>query len=312
MSVEVPDLDPETPRQTRALEEANTVSRWAKPTTPEWVRCMGAIWETFETDELLAQYRELFAPMFEQARDPLGEIEVVIRQLRERGHKRAANVAAQIGIAAYPEESWMLSVAANCARQVGDAKAALALDLRCVVKLSEEERGAGWTRVANSALAAGDLEQAKLAISNAREYVDDDGPESNELTMIDIAVSKDRDRAFALFEELAEDPEELAESHDGHRVVELCLDLLLPHQDRRALAVAQALLDAKLELWGECPSVWLERHNLGTVYAQLGDRETAVPLIREARDRLLAQFGSENPHVQMCERSLARVTTAAS
>src|SRR4051794_16617952 len=93
-----------------------------------------------------------------------------------------------------------------------------------------------------------------------------------------------RTRALCTIGSLLPVPRKLAESQTGFAVVELVLSLLVAEKDARALAVQQTLLDAKVTLWGECPAVWLERHNLGTVYAQLGQFDEARTLIEDAME----------------------------
>lgn len=73
--------------------------------------------------------------------------------------------------------------------------------------------------------------------------------------------------------------------------------------------VQKTLLDAKHELWGEAPSVWLEQHNLGTIHAQFGEPAEAKRLIEDAMANLIMILGEDHPHVDMCRRSLARLNS---
>jgi TorA maturation chaperone TorD len=329
--VTVPRLNAKTARQQSALDEAEQVADWADRSTPEWVRCLGAIWEAFESEALQADYRAHVTEMVNTdkkappwiSNDPqkmrsrrIDDLEVVIRQLRERDYFRAADVAAQIGVEVFPNESWVHSAAANCARQAGDPRRGAELDRRCAELLEgTPEAASAWKRYAN---ALGLLRPAADPALMAFALEKISGPGGGEVTAHDLTArlleikttaQGDPDAALALglalHAELAAD--KLAEDAAGHGLVEFLLDVLLARNDLRAITIAQSLLDAKLALWGESPAAWLERHNLGGTYAQLGQVAKGKELVTAARDALLAMFGANNPHVQMCERTLGRI-----
>src|SRR5690606_35674386 len=90
-----------------------------------------------------------------------------------------------------------------------------------------------------------------------------------------LAAAGQVDRALALFSAVARDPRTIAETSSGHALVEALVRELVARGDRRALEVQQRLVDAKHELWGECPALALERHNLATIHAELGDHAEA-------------------------------------
>ncbi|MBZ0116532.1 MAG: hypothetical protein K8H88_06050 [Sandaracinaceae bacterium] len=347
--MEVPEIEVQGGRQQSALDEAHQVAEWAEPTTPEWVRCMGALWEASRSyagaEALEKRYRSLLREMLTTdsralvpvRSDPkqmislrLDDLEVVVRQLRERSYFVAAALAAEVGTEIFPSESWVLSVAANCERQAGNARRGLELDRRCAELLeaagSPEARGA-WKRYARAALLCKDLDADTLSFALRKLGVPDAtvdaivapradrtleaGTElSLQILRLERLMRIDPDgaigEALAHFDTLA--PRDLAESGEGHAVVELLLGALTTRQDRRAVHVAQRILDAKLELWGECPAVWLERQNLGGVLAELGQIDEGRALVVDARARLAAELGDDHPHVAMCDRNLARIT----
>jgi hypothetical protein len=294
-----------------AIDEAVTIAGWASADVPEWVRAVGGMWERFAGDPIAKELEERFEVGLELLTS-LDGFEVVIRQSRERSLLKAATMAARVGRDRFPDDVWISSVHGNLARDAGDFASALPSFRRCV-ELLEAEGGEhlafAWMNVGLAAANTGDTAGSDAAFERAEAL----GGDGSGLELMIIQALRGRDpaaarvRALALFQDLAADPHDLAESEEGIALVELLLDLLIPAQDRQALVVQQGLIDAKLELWGECPSVWVERHNLGTVYAQLGEPAIAHELVTAARTRLVAAFGDFHPHVQLCDRTLKRL-----
>jgi hypothetical protein len=118
------------------------------------------------------------------------------------------------------------------------------------------------------------------------------------------------DRGLVLLDALAREPRTLAEMPAGVQLVDSLVRALIARGDRRALAVQQKLVDAKEELWGECPSLSLERHNLGVLHARLGERDRARALIAAAVEDLAGSLGEDHPHTQLAQRSLAQLSAS--
>ena len=336
----LPKVKVQHARQESALDEARQVAAWAAPTTPEWVRCVGALWEASrpfsEAAPLEKSYRALLHGMLSS--DPnvsrrLDDLEVVVRQLRQRAYFVAAALATEVGTELFPNESWVFSAAANCARQAGDPRRGLSHDLRCAELLeaagSPEAPGA-WKRYTRAALLCRGLDAATLSHALRKDGLPDTTVEAIvtpradrplgagtslalEVVRLERLMPSDPDaattEALHRFDALA--ASDIAEDTAGHTLVELLLAVLIQRRDRRARRVAQRLLDAKLELWGECPSAWLERQNLGGVLVELGDLAEGRALIEDARARLVAAVGEDPPHVAMCDRNLTRLAERA-
>ncbi|HVV82391.1 MAG TPA: hypothetical protein VHE35_04900 [Kofleriaceae bacterium] len=307
-------------QQKLALEELEQVSAWADESDAELARCYGTLAEAFAGDVRGAAYRRTFERLVGQlAGDeaPLDELRVVIDQLCQRGNFRSAWFAARVAAEVAPASAWACEVAGHCARFVGDHAAAARYE-RIAATLPDEndpDLAGPWMSGAEAAAkrgAHGDAERA-LAVARALARTDDDR-RLQQVMALRLLRARDPaaalDAGLALHAELARDPQLLAETVHGYVVVELVLEMLLAVGDRRALAVQQSLIDAKLALWGECPSAWLERHNLGTVHGQLGDLEQARVLIAAALAALEAQLGRGHRHVEMARRSLARLDKA--
>lgn len=346
--MKVPNIDVEDARQESALDEAYQVAEWADATTPEWVRCIGALWEASQPFAAAAalerQYRALLRDMLTRdARAPewvrsdpkkmisrrLDDLEVVVRQLRERSYFVAAALAAEVATEIFPSESWVFSVAANCARGAGEPRRGLTHARRCAELL--EAAGArdapdAWVQFALTAFECEGLDAETLAFALQKYGVGSAvaeailspradrplGPDTDltlELLWMERLMATDPDaaigHALACFDTLS--PDDVAESDEGHALVELLLTALTERSDPRALPVAERILDAKLELWGECPATWLERQNLGGVLAELGRVEEGRALVLAARASLVEELGEGHPHVAMCDRNLARM-----
>ena len=301
-----------------AIDEIEAISLWVSLDAPEWIRSLGGLAQVFADEPiaatLQARYEERLRHVAQRG-ESLDDFEVIIRQLRERSFHRSAQTAARIATDANPDDSWILSVYGNISRHLGDHQIARESYLAAAELLEAEESpsaASAWMSAASSAATLGDFDGADAAFARAAELIA--GDETRRELDYHIAWSlRQRDpaearaRAYALFRELKNQPRLLAESQVGPTTVDLLLDLLLAERDRDALIVQQALLDAKLALWGESPSVWLERHNLGTVHAQLGNPAAARPLIEAALGPLREAYGDGHPHVEMCQRSLARL-----
>lgn len=303
-----------------ALDELQAIALWASKSTPEWVRALGALAEVFAGDPaapaLEGAYQAALAGIAraDGGHDPLDALAVVIQQLRERSHSRAAAVAARAGVQAAPGDLWIRSVCANLSRDLGEHEEAY-VHRRAVVELvspGAPSVASSWMELGDAAATLGRFEEADAAFETARGLAAEQ--ESQETLAYYVARSfRGRDAAkaralgFGLFDRLRCDPRALAESQLGFAVVELVLGMLLEGKDRRALEVQRALLDAKVELWGDGSAVWLEEHNLGTVHAQLGDLAEARRLIEGALAKLRSELGDDHPHVQLAERSLARL-----
>ncbi len=302
--------------QVSAIDEACTIAGWATPTVPEWVRALGVMWAAFRGEPVGEELQERFVAGLEALKS-VDDFEVVIRQARERDCLAAMTLAAQIGCLQFRDDSWIHSVQGNLARDAGDHATALESYRRSAELLDaigSPDRAFAWMNVGDAAAIAGDDAAADAAFARAGQLA-----EGDDLMKLDYFIARSlrerdpaaaRARALAVFEQLARDPNQLAETELGFAATELALGLLLATRDRGALAVQQKLLDAKLALWGECPAVAMERHNLGTVHAQLGDAAKARELIVAARDQLLRRVPPEHPHVQLCERSLAKLSAS--
>lgn len=307
-----------TDPQALAMEELEQVSAWADESCGELARCYGSLAEVFAEEPRGAAYQRTFDRLLAglaEDDDPLDELRVVVDQTRQRGYFRAAWRAARVAAEAVPDSGWAQVVASHCARVVGDEVGAARHErLAAPLELDEEELADEdelWLQGAQAAADRGAHDDAERALDRALALASHE--ERLERRPIGVRVLAARDpaagvrAALELHAELAQDRERLAEHHVGHAAVELALKLLLAVGDRRALAVQQTLVDAKLALWGECPSAWLERHNLGTVHAELGELAEARALIAPALAALEAQHGPEHGHVALARRSLARV-----
>lgn len=126
-----------------------------------------------------------------------------------------------------------------------------------------------------------------------------------------LAAAGQVDRALALFSAVARDPRTIAETSSGHALVEALVRELVARGDRRALEVQQRLVDAKHELWGECPALALERHNLATIHAELGDHAEARRKLEAALADLRRELGDGHPDVELAKRSLARLDASS-
>lgn len=300
------------------INEAANVARWASADTPEWVRALGALAEAFADEEIRGELSRRFEAGLERiagSDKPLDGFEVVIRQLRERSSLHSARVAAERGVAAAPDDSWIRSVAGNLARDLGDHHTAYR-HFRCSADLLERKgdlaASLAWATAGDAAALLGKFEEADDAFRRARDLVHDDSSRRN----LDFYLARSfrerdsasaRERAYALFNELAADPALLGNSALGSSILDLLLGLLMLEKSPEAVAVQQRMLDAKLALWGEAPPAWLERHNLGVVYAAFGNCEEARALFEDARQRLRTAFGEAHPHVRRCDASLAKL-----
>ena len=303
-----------------AIGEAQAIALWASHSVPEWVRAIGGLTEVFANDSyadaLNRRYKAGLTRLM-TANDPLDELEVVIRQLRERSFNRAAFVAAQVGADSYPKNSWIHSVAGNISRELGDHKAAYKhyrISAKLLDAAKSEDAGEAWMNAGDAAATLGDSKAAQSALMRAAALAKTDGARRE----VDFYVARSlrkknpkaaREKAQVLFKELSKDARQLAESKIGPPTVDLLVDLLLAEKNREALVVQKKLLDAKHELWGEVPSVWLERHNLGTIHAQFGEPAEGKRLIESAMAKLIETFGENHEHVKMCRRSLARISS---
>jgi tetratricopeptide (TPR) repeat protein len=309
VSVSAPSND----KRSATLDEARIVISWASADTAEWVRALGGLWEVFATDSIEAELERRFM-LGLRALSSIDDFETVIRQARERQFLRAAMMASKVGCERFPTDSLVHSLHGNLLRDAGQWAAASLAYRRSAELLDEagsESRASGWMTAADALAAAGDHVGAEAAFARARTLIT-----PAEQTQLEFFVARSlkerepeaaRTRVLALVEHCATEPRLLAESEVGIASVELALELLLAVHDRRALAVQHKLIDAKLALWGECPSVWLERHNLGTVHARLGEPDVARTLVSASRARFITEFGNDHPHVQLCERTLARI-----
>jgi hypothetical protein len=191
---------------------------------------------------------------------------------------------------------------------------------RAAAELLEREdssdAASAWASAGDSAATLDDFQQADAAFKRACNLAQGDEARREVDYYLARSLRKRdpvaaRTRAHALFRELSTDPELLAESEIGFGTTELLLALLLANKDTEAVTVQQTLVDAKLNLWGECPALWLERHNLGTVWAQLGRLDKARPLIEDALHQLNKALGPDAPNVLLCKRSLARLDSGS-
>lgn len=299
--------------QVAALDELQTIATWASLSVPEWVRAIGALTEVFADDPARERFERRYARGLDrllEAKRPLDELEVVIRQLRERGHLRAARVAARRGARAHPDHAWILSVHGNLAQQTGALEEAGESFLLLAAHLEDTaEADDAPMFLARAAQCEADPSRQAALFREAREAAPDDPRVA--LLEAQTLASRDPDaalpRARAVFEALAADPRSLTETHEGHAAAELLLDLLLARQDPEAIRVQQRLVDAKRSLFGDCPALWLELHNLGGVEAQLGRRAEGRARVEAALRSLEGAFGPHHPHAQTCRRTLARI-----
>lgn len=169
----VPDLPARTKAQRHALEEAAMVAEWARTVDPEWVRAIGALAEVFSrtsaAGDLEKEFARLLVDLAHKARNPYDDFHVVVRQLRERDHFRAAFTAAKTGADIHADSSYLASVCANCAIQIGDLPTALLYLVRAATQLEAENHPdalRAWHGVIESATELGD--NATLARAHER------------------------------------------------------------------------------------------------------------------------------------------------
>jgi tetratricopeptide (TPR) repeat protein len=154
------------------LEEARHVLRWTSPTTPEWARVLGGMWQMFADDPVGPELERRFRDGLARLRD-LDDLEVVIRQARERKHLRAANLAAAVGVERFPSESWIHSVYGNCLRDLGDIAAAMESYHRCLALVRDvQDRVEVLGTIAVTAAWAGQDAVADDALARARALAD--------------------------------------------------------------------------------------------------------------------------------------------
>lgn len=92
-------------------------------------------------------------------------------------------------------------------------------------------------------------------------------------------------------------------------VVERLLAILIPRGDKRAIALQQKLVQAA-ESARKSHAIERERHNLGTVYAELGDTHAAEQLFRqvwEAQTKLWGEHAATSVDLWRTRRSLAKL-----
>ena len=65
----------------------------------------------------------------------------------------------------------------------------------------------------------------------------------------------------------------------------------------------------KIARWGDCPSAWIEQHNVGSVCAQLGDTARGRALVADALAKMRASGLADDRHISMAENTLELIGT---
>jgi len=294
-----------------ALDEAATIALWASHATPEWVRALGGVEERM--GEGVGRLGEALAAMVESSAHPVSDLEVVTRQAGQRGFRRTALAAAEVLAARFGDSLDAASIAGPVLAVEGQSARASALFERAgdAAPASDDDKGRALLRAAELARATNDLLRAGDLLARARPFVTERDALRVEGLALDLDLARGApgalERGLARLDEVANDPRMLAETAAGISLVEVLVEALLARRDRRALDVQQKLVEAKRTLWGECPALAMEEHNLATIRAALGDRDGAIVGLTDALRRLSAVLGDEHPNVALARRSLARL-----
>ncbi|MFO0726406.1 MAG: hypothetical protein U1E65_21650 [Myxococcota bacterium] len=313
--VSPPKADP----RTESLDELQAVAAWAALETPEWVRALGVARDR-HPEEVASHFQRRFLQGLERVvrgQYGLEDLDVVVRQLRQRGAMAAAETAVQVGIDHFPEDSLLWSQLGNLRRHLGRPQEALVAQRRCAELLEGEgssDASSAWLSAMDAALAAKDS-AAWLECERRAEARIPPGRRDllNELEFYRLRAAAAEDpasalpRAVALFDGLGLEPLVLVESKLGLAIADLAIDLCLKSRDLRAVRIQETLVEGKRAAWGDCPALWLEQQNLGTIWAQLGEPQKARALIEAARKELIAALGPGAAEVELCDRSLAKL-----
>ncbi|MFK7991915.1 MAG: hypothetical protein AB8I08_38215 [Sandaracinaceae bacterium] len=307
-----------TDAQAEALSDIRTIGGWARRDTPEWVRALGSLALAFEDDahgeELRVRFEDAVHDLTAGER-AVDDLEVVLRQLDERGHFKASLIASRIGTEAIPGDTWLLSAYANQAARAHEHADALDAYRRLAghADAGRETQWFAWEQAGAMAARQDEHAAADEAWTKARALAATD----EQRWSVELSVAEARggshpdvalERARGVHDAIRSNPQMLAESTVGHRCVDVLTRLLEKRGDRAALDVQTSLLAAKKALWGaDAPAAWVEQHNLGAVHAGLGENDEARRLVTEAHTKLLALCGPHHPHTELCERTLARL-----
>ena len=95
------------PRES-AIDEAATVSLWASPTTPEWIRALGGMAEHCADEHLWKRFSAALVAMVDHSDNPASDLEVVIRQAGQRDLTRTVQAARALADARGldPDSEW--------------------------------------------------------------------------------------------------------------------------------------------------------------------------------------------------------------
>ena len=231
------ELVPESDAQRSALSAAaSAAASTPARTSPEWVRALGGLAEAFSDPSLAAQAREQLEELaaIDDLDDAVYGLVYVARGLLD-DHPRAAGGAADLLDERFPDDLDAAAAAAEAFAKLGDARRASRAFERAARAAPDADAAFDlWLKASHAAVQGDTLPEAERFVTNAAGLMT--GAEQElRLAVARIEVQHGvgtqamADAVFALFEEARhKNGDELAETEDGHRLVEVVIDALLP------------------------------------------------------------------------------------